>query len=202
VLASGSPRRRELLEAIGLAFTVRPPRVEEKRRPGESPQAYVTRLSAEKADAARSDGELVLAADTVVVLDDDVLEKPLGRSDAVAMLERLAGRQHRVLTGVTLQAPDGRGVTRVAESLVHLRRLDRHEIEWYVDTGEPDDKAGSYALQGIGGLFVDSIRGSASNVIGLPLSTVYELFSDLGLDLLRFVDAARQSTDAGGSTGC
>ena len=186
VLASGSPRRRELLAALGLRFEVRPPQIEESRRPGETPDAYVRRLSEEKAAAVAEDGEIVIAADTIVLLDDEVLEKPADRAHAEAMLARLAGREHRVLTGVTARdAAGARSATGVETSRVRMRRMSAEEIRWYVATGEPADKAGGYALQGIGGLFVAAVDGSSSNVIGLPLPLLYDLCGEIGVDLKR-----------------
>jgi septum formation protein len=194
-LASTSPRRRELLGSIGLGFSIRPAAIDESPLPGESPERHVTRLALGKAGAVGRPGELVLGADTVVVVDGDILGKPEDPADARRMLGRLQGREHRVLTCVALRevAEDRRGATdRVAsvidESAVRMRRLGGEEISWYVATGEPADKAGAYALQGIGGLFVESIRGSSSNVIGLPLAAVYELFRSLGYDLRDFLE--------------
>ncbi|HVR30911.1 MAG TPA: Maf family protein [Thermoanaerobaculia bacterium] len=187
VLASASPRRRELLTSIGLRFEVRAVAVDESVRLGESPEEHVLRLALEKARASGEPGELVLGADTVVVLDGEILGKPRDREDARRMLGLLEGREHRVLTGVALrEVASERSAVAVAASDVRLRPLDAEEIAWYVTTGEPSDKAGAYALQGVGGLFVDSIRGSSSNVIGLPLGVVYELFPELGYDLRDF----------------
>lgn len=195
MLASASPRRRELLRSVGLAFEVRVPAIEERHEPGESPEEYVRRLSSHKAAAVGGPGDLVLAADTVVVLDEEILEKPVDSVDATNMLRRLSGREHRVLTGVTLRGVETpQEATEVSESRVEIRPLSDEEIAWYVATGEPDDKAGGYALQGLGGLFVERISGSSSNVIGLPLPTVYRLFERLGLDLKRWIDGGRAAT--------
>ena len=155
VLASRSPRRRELLGTLGLEFEVRPPNVPESPHPGETPEGYVRRLSREKAAAVGTAGELVIAADTIVVVDDEVLEKPVDNAEAASMLHRLQGREHRVLTGVSVRDVSAAGlVTDHGESLVHMRPMIDDEITWYVATGEPADKAGSYALQGIGAIFV------------------------------------------------
>ena len=197
VLASASPRRRELLASVGLAFEARAADVDESVRPGESPEEHVLRLAAEKAKAVGEPGDLVLGADTIVVLDGEILGKPRDRDDARRMLGRLQGREHRVLTGVALrEVASERSVTAVAESSVRLLALGAEEIAWYVDTGEPSDKAGAYALQGIGGLFVHSIRGSSSNVIGLPLAVVYQLFPALGYDLRDFRQRSGAATGA------
>ena len=193
VLASASPRRRELLAALGLPFAVRPVDLDETPRPGEAPRDYVSRLAAEKAAADARPGELVLAADTVVVLEEaggepQLLGKPGGPEEAEAMLARLAGREHVVFTGVALlAAADGVGGPRraaaVEESRVRLAPLGPAEIAWYVATGEPLDKAGAYAIQGIGALFVEAVEGNYTNVVGLPLPAVYRLFAELGHDL-------------------
>jgi septum formation protein len=162
---------------------------------GESPAPHVERLALDKARAAGRAGELVLAADTVVVIDGEILGKPRDHDDARRMLGLIQGREHRVLTGVALrEVANERSTRAVAESAVVLRPLGAEEIAWYVATGEPADKAGAYALQGIGGLFVDSIRGSSSNVIGLPLAVVYRLFVELGYDLRDFRGAAGAAT--------
>jgi septum formation protein len=198
VLASASPRRRELLTAIGLAFEVRPSVIDESPLPGELPRAHVERVALDKARAVGNAGEIVLAADTVVVIDGAILGKPRDEADARRMLQLLSGREHRVLTGVVLRevgrgartVESGRSRDRetsvVEESAVRLRPLDAGEIAWYVATGEPADKAGAYALQGIGGLFVTAVAGSSSNVIGLPLHVVWDLFTRLGYDLRDF----------------
>lgn len=187
VLASGSPRRRELLAGLGLRFDIRAADVDETPHPGEPPRDYVLRLAREKADAvARSGapGELVLAADTAVVVDGEILGKPLDGEDARRMLRLLAGREHEVLTGVALQEVAGPGAAVVETSKVRMAPLDDREIDWYVATGEPRDKAGAYAIQGLGALFVEAVDGNYSNVVGLPVSTVYWLFVRLGYDVL------------------
>jgi septum formation protein len=191
VLASASPRRRELLGGIGLEFDIRPAEIDESPLPGEEPRAHVERVALQKARTIGAPGEVVLAADTVVVLDGAILGKPRDSADARRMLQLIQGREHRVLSGVALREVGGgdgpqsagREATAVEESAVRLRSLDAAEISWYVGTGEPADKAGAYALQGIGGLFVERVEGSSSNVIGLPLHVVYELFLRLGRDL-------------------
>jgi len=189
VLASASPRRRDLLASLGLDFEVRPVDLDETSRPGEAPEVYVTRLAREKAAAALRPGELVLAADTVVVLDGELLGKPADPAEARAMLRRLAGREHVVHTGVELAEHRPAGVRRagaVATSRVEIAPLDDATIAWYVATGEPLDKAGAYAIQDLGALFVETVDGNYTNVVGLPLPAVYRLFRELGLDLLAF----------------
>lgn len=184
VLASGSPRRLELLRRIGIEPEVRIADVDETPAPGEDAAALVSRLAAAKAEAVDDGtGVLVVAADTVVVIDGRVLGKPGDAHDAARMLATLSGRSHDVLTGVHLR----RG-SRVADAVettsVRFRTLSEREIAAYVATGEPLDKAGAYAIQGVGGMFVETISGSDTNVIGLPLSTLVRLAADLGVELL------------------
>jgi septum formation protein len=191
VLASGSPRRRELLAALGLAFAVRPVELDETPLAGELPGAYVLRLARAKAAAAAEAGEVVLAADTTVVLDAAILGKPSGPDAAEAMLRRLAGREHWVLTAVAvLDADSRREVSAVETSRVRIAPLSAAQIRWYVGTGEPLDKAGSYAIQGLGALLVDEVHGNYTNVVGLPLPATSRLFAELGYDLLAFRDGA------------
>ncbi|MFL6202493.1 MAG: Maf family protein [Thermoanaerobaculia bacterium] len=185
ILASGSPRRRELLEGLGVRFQVRPVDLDESPRPGEAPRDYVLRLAIEKAAAQAGPGELVLAADTTVVVDGEILAKPLDDEDARRMLRRLAGREHSVLTGIALHGPGGEAAE-VDESLVRFAPLSDAEIDWYVATGEPRDKAGAYAIQGLGSLFVEGVEGNWSNVVGLPVPRMYRLFARLGYDLREF----------------
>lgn len=191
VLASASPRRRELLKSLGLAFEVRPVDLDETPRAGEEPRDYVRRLAIEKAAGRAAAGELVLAADTVVVVAGELLGKPRDAYDAARMLRTIAGRAHTVLTGVALSAPaeDLRPCARavaVDSSRVQMAPLSDEEIAWYVATGEPMDKAGSYAVQGLGALFVAAIDGNYTNVVGLPLPLTYRLFAELGYDLRDF----------------
>lgn len=188
ILASSSPRRRELLESIGMDFQVTPSHVPEEHRPGEAPEEYVARLSREKAAAvaAQHPAQWVIAADTTVLLGDRLLEKPADGADAARMLSLIAGQTHIVYTGVTLQNVDsGHRDTRVAESEVRMLPLSGRDIEWYVATGEPLDKAGAYAVQGIGAMFIDSIHGSYTNVVGLPLAMLFQMMRKAGIDPLR-----------------
>lgn len=184
VLASGSPRRRELLAGAGIAFEVIPAGIEEHARSGETPEALVVRLAHEKALAvarrlAPGPRRLVLGADTLVVLDGEILGKPRDAAEAEVMLTRLAGRTHRVLTGVALARSDGPELRacRVA-SEVRMRPASSGEIRRYVATGEPLDKAGAYALQGRGRAFVVGVEGSTSNVIGLPVDETLALLRE------------------------
>jgi septum formation protein len=175
VLASASPRRAELLRAAGYDFTVRVADVDEAVRAGESPRDYVGRVAREKALAiARRAGELVLAADTTVVVDDTILGKPGDADEAAHMLRRLAGRWHHVLTGVCLVRGDAHAVE-VADTRVEFLSMSDAEIAWYVASGEPMDKAGAYGIQGRASRFVGRIEGSYSNVVGLPVALVHQM---------------------------
>ena len=184
VLASASPRRRELLAGLGVTFEVRPAHVPEVPAAGEPLRAFVERLARSKATAIVSDHELVLGADTVVVVDRELLGKPTDTENARAMLRRLQGRRHHVYTGVAIVGGGGgRTVSAVAETEVRFGPMSPEEIDWYVATGEPLDKAGAYAIQGLGALFVVSISGSYSNVVGLPLALTRRLLLEIGWDL-------------------
>jgi septum formation protein len=182
VLASASPRRAELLASAGYTFTVDPAHVDEAERPGEPPEAYVLRVARDKARAVaarREPGDIVLAADTTVVADGEILAKPADESDAVRMLQLLAGREHRVFTGV-VAVSGGRELADVVSTRVRLLPLNLAEIQWYVGTGEPMGKAGGYAIQGRAARFVDWIEGSWSNVVGLPVATISRMITRLG----------------------
>jgi len=187
ILASASPRRRELLASLGFDFEVIPSSVPEVHQPGESPEEYVARLSRDKAAAiaAKHPDRWVIAADTTVLLGDELLEKPADANDAKRMLAAIAGKTHVVYSGVTLQnASAGWHETRVAESEVRMLPLTPREIEWYVATGEPLDKAGAYAVQGMGAMFIDSVHGSYTNVVGLPLALLYQMLKRAGIEPL------------------
>jgi septum formation protein len=188
VLASSSPRRRELLASIGLQFDVIPSAIPEELRSGETAEEYVIRLSRQKAAAvAEANRERwIIAADTIVVLGDQVLEKPLDAEDARRMLAAIAGQTHVVFTAVTLKClQKGYADTHVATSEVRMLPLTAKEIEWYVRTGEPLDKAGAYAAQGVGAIFIESIHGSYTNVVGLPLALLFQMLRRAGLDPLQ-----------------
>lgn len=179
ILASASPRRRELLGHLGVPFEVAPADLDESLLAGEHAAAYVERLARSK---AKGEG-LRLAADTSVVIDDEVLGKPGNDASLGAtMLRRLSGRAHQVMTGIAVSGPHGI-TSRVVISEVHFRKLNEAEIAWYVSTGEGADKAGGYALQGRAGTFITSVVGSPSNVIGLPLADTVELLRAAGLRL-------------------
>jgi septum formation protein len=177
VLASASPRRRELLAQLGVPFDVVVSDVPETPAPGESAEAFARRAARDKATevARRHPGALVLAADTVVVVDGAILGKPRDRADARRMLEALAGRTHEVLTAVALAAPKGDVEGVLVRSTVEFRPLAAREIEDYLESDEPYDKAGAYAVQGEARRFVIQVRGSYTNVVGLPVDEVREL---------------------------
>jgi septum formation protein len=180
VLASQSPRRREILERAGLPFIIRVSGVPEEPRGGESPVDYVRRLSRAKAEAvSREADEIVLGADTVVVLDHHVLEKPADADDARRMLQLLAGREHSVITGICLRHLSGL-ISDIAETRVEFARLTTSEIDDYVATGEPLDKAGAYAIQGLASKLISGINGCYFNVVGLPISLVYRHLKTCG----------------------
>lgn len=176
ILASASPRRADLLRAIGLEFTVAPSDVDETARPGEQPRPMAERLARAKATAVRAlpSPALAIAADTVVVVDGTLFGKPADHADARRMLRALSARTHQVITAIALRArPEEVIVCESVTSRVTFAPLSEKEIDWYVATGEGADKAGAYALQGIGALFVTSVEGSYTNVIGLPLDRIY-----------------------------
>ncbi|MBX9603555.1 MAG: Maf family protein [Bryobacteraceae bacterium] len=175
ILASQSPRRRELLQAAGIPFQIRVSPVEEKHVAGESPEAYVLRLSRAKAEAAGlRPGETVLGADTVVVLDGHILEKPVDYADACRMLRMLSGRDHAVITGVCLIS-DSRVIQDSVTTRVVFGPLSDREIEEYAASGEPMDKAGAYAIQGLASKFIERIEGDYTNVVGLPVPLLYRM---------------------------
>jgi septum formation protein len=188
VLASGSPRRRQLLELIGLKFSVVPANIDETPLAGEDPVTCASRAAREKAAevAARQAGRMVLGSDTVVEIDSEILGKPASEDEAEAMLERLSGRSHLVHTALALVI-DGRCHEVVDSARVQFVELTDDLIGWYVSTGEPMDKAGAYAIQGLGGLLVEAVDGSPHTVVGLPVHRLPELFAAHGLDFWQMV---------------
>jgi septum formation protein len=179
ILASASPRRHELLLAAGLDHVVRPSCIPEVRHLGEPPEMFVQRLAREKAESVVSESDdLVLGADTVVCLEDEVMGKPNGTADAIRMLRALSGREHRVLTGICLRRK-GRSVADLSQTAVWFDSIDESELQAYVATGEPLDKAGAYAIQGYASRFVRKIEGSYHNIVGLPISLVYRHLKSL-----------------------
>jgi septum formation protein len=173
VLASRSPRRAEILKQAGIPFTVRTADVDETPRNGEKPETYVCRLAGEKAAAVDAGpDETVLAADTTVVIDGEILGKPVDSADAARMLKLLSGRRHEVLTGIALRR-GGETISDWAATEVWFANLTEREIADYVASGEPMDKAGAYAIQGLASKFIEKIEGCYSNVVGLPIAIVY-----------------------------
>lgn len=186
ILASNSPRRKELLRQLGLDFSIDPADVDESVLPNEVPEGYAVRVALDKARlaAARAVAGIVIAADTIVVVDDEILGKPADASDAERMLKMLSGKVHRVITGLAvMDAATGKTVTRTSITRVWFRRLAQQEIVSYIATGEPLDKAGAYGIQERGALLVDKIDGCYFNVVGLPLSLLGKLLRDFGINM-------------------
>jgi septum formation protein len=181
ILASSSPRRRELLGLLGLTPEIIPANIDERRGPGESPTGYVERLAQEKATvvAAKHQGAVVIAADTTVALGDEIFEKPLDVEDGVRILSRIQGRDHVVHTGMAV-VYDGHTVSGVETTRVWMRPMDDRMIRDYLATGEPMDKAGAYAIQGGAAQFIERISGDFDNVVGLPMALVHRLLSTAG----------------------
>ena len=195
ILASSSPRRRDLLGQLGLVFVVSPSDIDESELPGEDPVAYVRRLAADKAEAASSGpDDVVIAADTTVDVDGTILAKPEDEADARRMLQMLSGRAHRVHTGVAVRYR-GSVIADVATTMVKIAPITSHTLDWYIATGEPFGKAGAYAIQGEGAGLVEGVQGSTSNVIGLPLALLDALFTQHGLSLPEMVENSKQTAD-------
>ncbi|MDH3517709.1 MAG: Maf family protein [Acidimicrobiia bacterium] len=187
VLASRSPQRQKLLEAMGLEFETSPAGIDESRHPGEEPAKYVERLAIAKALAGSGPGKVVIGADTAVVHRGSILGKPAHPAEARAMLLRLSGESHTVFTGLAVVSYEGdrpRIRSAVETSVVRFATVTHSEIDAYIATGEPLDKAGAYALQGIGGIFVESVEGSPSNVAGLPVHALARLLRISGVPVL------------------
>jgi len=184
ILASASPRRRDLLDEVGLVFEVIPALVEEVPEQGREPAEETVRIALDKAlwvATRQPPGRWVLGADTIVVVDNGILGKPVDEEDAVRMLKMISGRKHRVITGwVIVKSPGEVARTGFVESIVEIRKMDERTIRAYVKTGEPMDKAGAYAVQGIGAFMVKAVQGSYTNVVGLPLCEVVEALEDVG----------------------
>lgn len=188
ILASASPQRRELLSRLGLEFTVMAAQADETLLPGLSPQEQVVRLSKIKAQAVRDSlecrpGQVIISADTVVVLEERILGKPKDAAQAAQMLEALSGREHLVLTGVTVLSDAGLQHL-CEETRVFFRPLTQTEITAYIHTGEPMDKAGAYGIQGYGALFVEKLIGDYYNVMGLPLCALGQMLRRAGIPIL------------------
>ncbi len=180
ILASASPRRRELLTLVGIRHEVRPANIDESYLQGESPRAHAERLARGKVTAIASDDSVVIGSDTIVVVDGDVLGKPTDRAHAQEMLRRLSGRSHTVMTGVAVRWRDAL-VSDLVEVDVTFRLLSDDDIARYVDTGEPMDKAGAYGIQGYGATIVDRVDGDYFAVMGLPLNRLVRLMESIGL---------------------
>ncbi len=190
VLASKSPRRRDVLARLSIYPAIEPADIDETPHAAELAPDYVERLAREKAAVSARPQKVVLAADTAVIRDGKILGQPESASHAEAILLTLEGRSHDVLTGVAVSVTDANGVTvvesAIERSTVAIRSLSNARRRWYANSGEPDDKAGAYGIQGAAALFADSVTGSVTNVIGLPLPLVDDLFTRHGLDLLSF----------------
>ena len=187
ILASSSPRRKDLLRQIGIVFTSDHVDVDERVLPHEKPEAYVVRVALDKARAAaqKVGSGIVIAADTIVVLDDAILGKPSDAREAARMLTLLSGRGHRVITGLAIiEVVTGKSLTRIEVTHVWFHNLAQDEITSYVSTGEPLDKAGAYGIQGKGALLVDKIEGCYFNVVGLPLSLLGKMLKSFGIDVI------------------
>ena len=183
ILASASPRRRELLDQLGVEFHVAPTDIDETPRPGEAPAAYVRRLAFDKAGAAPAEpGDIVIAADTTVDVDGQILAKPTDTDDARRMLKLLSGRVHRVHTGTAVRY-GGQTLVDVGTTLVKLQPITDSLLDWYIGTGEPMGKAGAYAIQGEAAVLIDGVQGSITNVIGLPIALLDTLMVQHGLSL-------------------
>jgi len=182
ILASASPRRRELLKHLGLAFEVIPSEVEEEVKDGEEPLDHVLRLARLKAQeiARDQDGAVIIGADTIVVLGGEILGKPHNEEEAFKMLSQLSGRVHRVFTGFCVLSSDGSEYSEAVESKVRFKHLTPEEIRGYIKTGEPMDKAGAYAVQERGSYMIKEIQGSYTNVVGLPLCELVEVLARIG----------------------
>ena len=183
ILASKSPRRYELLKQVGLDFEVVPSRVIEDFVGAETPQDHVIRLAEAKAQdvAYRYPDRWVMAADTIVYIDGSILGKPKNREEAKGMLDRLNGQEHWVMTGFSVcHLEKGKRAKEAVQTSVKVKALTSAEMEWYVRTGEPFDKAGGYAIQGVGSFMIESIRGSYTNVVGLPLCELLQMLDRLG----------------------
>jgi septum formation protein len=192
ILASASPRRRELLDQIGVSYIVHPVDINETPLSEESPQDYVKRVAAEKSAVCTkivNSGLPVLAADTSVVIDGDILGKPKNEADAVRMLSQLSGNTHSVYSAVSMRKPgslDEQGHSLiVSETKVKFKKISAKEIQAYWQTGEPEGKAGAYAIQGLASVFVESIEGSFSGVVGLPLFETAELLFKQGIKIIK-----------------
>ena len=178
LLCSASPRRRELLERLGVRFSLAPAHIDERRTDGEPAMAYALRMAKEKASACARPGVVALAADTVVVAGEEVLGKPRDRSDAERMLRKLSGIEHKVITAVCVPPQ-----IRAVETAVRFAPLSDAQVRWLASSGDGDDKAGAYAVQGLAGALIERIDGSFTNVVGLPLVETLQMLASAGVEL-------------------
>jgi nucleoside triphosphate pyrophosphatase len=197
ILASASPRRKEILEALGLDFVVDPSRILEPRQaPGETPARYAARVARSKVREVgkRHRRGLIIGADTIVVAGSEHFGKPSGRDEARSMLRALEGRWHEVVSGISLMdCETQRGRSRSVTSRVHFRRMSGSEIEWYLKTGEYHDKAGAYGIQGYAAMFVDRIEGCYFNIVGFPIAAFYNLCRELNRPLLDLIRSSKKN---------
>jgi septum formation protein len=188
ILASSSPRRKQILEQVGLKFTVEVSDYEENPIPGMSPSVFVETLSLGKAKAVAKNHNdaIIIGADTIVVLDNQILGKPKTKEDAMQMLKKLSGNTHAVFTGFTIiDTANKKTITNHVETKIRFKKLSKEEIAAYIETGEPMDKAGAYGVQDRGALFVEHIEGDYSSVMGLPILKIFEILKEFGIDILK-----------------
>ncbi|HVO62329.1 MAG TPA: Maf family protein [Terriglobales bacterium] len=205
ILASASPRRQELLRNAGIPFIVEPTDIPEVPHPDEAPKDFVERLACEKARVIAQNhlDDFVLGADTAVVVEDEILNKPADRADATRMLRLLSGRTHQVMTGVCVIAPGkqlrtqnrepGTELVRSEKTAVTFEKLSKEEIDFYVSTGEPMDKAGAYGIQGIASRWISRIEGDYFNVVGLPVALVYRMMRELAFQAIEKISPSFRS---------
>lgn len=188
ILASASPRRKELIQTFGLPVTIRPSDVDESTPEDWSPAHIVEQLALRKAAAVATTsliGDIVIGSDTIVVLDKQVLGKPIDRAHAIEMVTALQGREHEVFSGIAcIQVEGGKQLINHRRTKVRMKALSPAQVEHYVDTGEPMDKAGAYAIQGIGAMFIEGIEGCYFNVVGLPVAALADMLNELGVDII------------------
>ena len=188
ILASGSPRRKELLKSLGIEFEIIKPNADEKILNDESPENLCKRLAELKANSINISNKIILAADTIVVIENEILGKPKNNDDAFRMLNLLQGREHKVLTGIALRK-NNKLISDVEISRVKFRELNQAQIKAYISSGECDDKAGAYAVQGLGSLLIEYIKGDYYNVVGLPLCKFGKMLSNFNITLENLLNA-------------
>ncbi len=188
ILASSSPRRKKILTDLGLQFEIIPPEVSEEVKPNESPKDFAIRCSADKAkEIAKNYDGLIIAADTIVVLGNKIIGKPKDKDDAVHILTSLSGKKHQVITGITIfDSKSHKIISDFVQTDVWITKLSNDDIEKYINTFEPGDKAGAYAAQGKGAVLVERVDGDFFNVVGLPVFKLYKLLKEFNIDLLKY----------------